>query len=149
MISYALRCDRGHGFDSWFQSAEAFETLARAGHLSCATCGSTKVAKAVMAPRVAKSRSDPAPAHPKEAAVPMLRGAPSEVETALAELRRKVEESSDYVGRDFARQARAMHSGEEPERSIYGEARPEEARGLIEEGVPLMPLPFRPRRKMT
>ncbi len=143
MISYALRCDNGHGFDSWFQSAAAFEALERGGHLNCSVCGSGKVGKAMMSPRVGVgSEAD-------DAAVPVLKGAPSEIEKALADLRRKVEETADYVGGDFATQARAMHLGDLPERAIYGEARPEQARSLIEDGVPLMPLPFRPRRKMS
>lgn len=79
----------------------------------------------------------------------MLRDPSDEVRKALTELRRKVEANSDYVGNRFASEARAMHLGEKPERSIYGEARPQEARALIEDGVPLMPLPFRPRQKLT
>lgn len=141
MIHYSLKCDRDHRFDSWFKSASAFDALAASGHLSCTICGSGKVEKAVMAPRVAHGSA----AAPDEA-VPVLRAPRNDVERAIEELRRKVEESSDYVGRDFARQARAMHEGALPERSIFGEARAEEARALVEEGVPLMPLPFRPRR---
>ena len=155
MISYALRCDNGHGFDSWFQSAAAFDALAKGGHLSCAICGSDAVTKAMMTPRVAAPQP-PVAAAPAgadvttpPAPVPVLKGPRSDIEKAIADLRRKVEDTSDYVGKDFSRQARAMHLGDAPERSIYGEARPEEARSLIEDGVPLMPLAFRPRRKMS
>ena len=95
-----------------------------------------------MAPRVnvgsEKARTAPeaplsAPANPAE--------------QALKELRKEIEKSSDYVGRDFAREARAMHSGEAPARSIWGETRGDEAKKLIEEGVPVAPLPFLPTRK--
>lgn len=159
MIHYALKCDQGHSFDSWFQSASAFDALAGAGHLNCAVCGSGEVKKAIMAPRVvAKPAATPtdAAAGTSEAAgnapVPVLKksdGAGTDIENAVAELRRKVEESSDYVGKDFTDQARAMHLGDVPERAIYGEARLDQARGLIEDGVPLLPLPFRPRQKLS
>ena len=151
MIHYALKCDAGHGFDSWFKSAAAFEALQKAGHLSCAHCGSSDVTKAIMAPRVATRGADgktaSAPKQPERQAV--IRDPSDEVRRALADLRRKVEANSDYVGTRFASEARAMHLGEKPERSIYGEARPHEARALIEEGVPLMPLPCKPRQKLT
>ncbi|MGJ8616137.1 MAG: DUF1178 family protein [Sulfitobacter sp.] len=150
MIHYALKCDQGHNFESWFQSAAAFDALADAGHLSCAICGSSDVKKAIMAPRVvAKSTPGKAALPTEDAPVPMLKSPQSDVEKAVAELRKKVEETSDYVGNDFARQARAMHLGDVPERAIYGEAKPDEARSLIDDGVPLLPLPFRPRQKMS
>lgn len=149
MIQFTLKCAEGHSFDSWFQSSDAFDKLHAAGMVACAVCGSGKVEKSVMAPRVRPSRSA-AKAAPAEGAAetPGPLSAPaSPAEQALAELRRKVEQSSDYVGRDFATEARAIHQGDAPERSIYGEARPDEARALIEDGVPVAPLPFRPNRK--
>lgn len=157
MIQYALKCENGHQFDSWFQSASAFDALAAAGHLSCAICGSAKVAKAIMAPRVAKSTpqdaplpdSQAAPQAPPETPAQVVNAPSPEVAKAIAELRRKVEESSDYVGENFAKEARAMHLGEVPERSIYGEARLDQAKELIEDGVPLLPLPFRPKQKLS
>ncbi|KIC36473.1 DUF1178 family protein [Leisingera sp. ANG-M7] len=169
MIQYSLKCADGHAFDSWFQSVAAFDKLAAAGMVSCAVCGGTQVTKAIMAPRVRPGRKavsgvgepepqaapaaapSPAPAVPApvpSASGPGMLSRPSgEVEKALAELRKKVEENSDYVGGNFVREARAMHLGEAPERAIHGEARLEDARELIEEGVPVMPLPFRPGRK--
>jgi hypothetical protein len=134
MIQYALKCAEGHGFDSWFQSAEAFDKLAAAGMVSCAVCGIGAVSKSVMAPAVRGERKPLAA--PRDAR-----------EEALAELRRRVTENSDYVGMNFAAEARAIHEGTAPERAIYGEARPEEARRLIEDGVPAVPLPFLPARK--
>jgi hypothetical protein len=135
MIRYALRCDRDHGFDSWFGSAEAYDRLRAAGHVACPDCGSTVVDKALMAPSVAPARDKAlaAPRDPREA--------------ALAELRRQVEENSEYVGLEFATEARRIHEGEAPERSIYGEARLDEARRLIEDGVPVAPLPFLPKAR--
>ena len=138
MIQFTLKCEADHRFDSWFQSAAAFDKLHDAGMVSCAVCGSTHVEKALMAPRL--QSGGPAPNAPAETdAVPR--------EQALAALRRKVEENSDYVGMNFVREARDMHDGLTPERSIYGEAKPEEARKLIEDGVPVAPLPFIPGRK--
>ena len=141
MIQYALKCDKGHQFESWFKSAVAFDSLLAAGHLTCAVCGSAQVEKALMAPRV-QAKSDDAVAE----TTPVLTNPETEVEKAIADLRQKVEESSDYVGDQFATEARAMHLGEKPERSIYGQARLDQARELIEDGVPLMPLPFKPKR---
>ncbi|MEQ8902419.1 MAG: DUF1178 family protein [Roseovarius sp.] len=138
MIHFTLKCEADHHFDSWFQSAAAFDKLLGAGMVSCAVCGSTHVEKALMAPRLQSGGS--APSTPAEPDV-------TPREKALAALRQKVEDTADYVGVHFAREARDMHDGLTPERSIYGEAKPEEARKLIEDGVPVAPLPFVPRRK--
>ncbi len=143
MIQYTLKCDDGHQSQSWFKSAAAYDALERAGHLSCAICGSVKVTKALMAPRVRIAGEDTAQT------APVLHEPASDVEKAMIELRKKVEETSDYVGDSFAQEARAMHLGEKPERSIYGEARLDQAKELIEDGVPLMPLPFKPKQKLT
>ncbi|MCX8226108.1 MAG: DUF1178 family protein [Sulfitobacter sp.] len=148
MIQFTLKCDQDHRFDSWFKSAAAFDALAQAGHISCAICGSFEVTKSMMAPRVSTGKAAVV-AEPKatgDAPVPVLSEPKSEIEIAISALRKKVEASSDYVGADFVKEARAMHSGEKPERSIYGEARLDQARELAEEGVQLMPLPFRPKR---
>jgi len=146
MISYTLKCAQGHQFNSWFSSAAAYDALAQAGHLSCAVCGSGSVEKSLMAPRV--STADAAAPAPQAVDAPLSVPHTKE-EQALAQLRQKVEENSDYVGADFATQARAMHAGEAPERAIYGEAGPEQAKALVEEGVPVLPLPFRPKRKLS
>lgn len=143
MIQYSLKCVEGHQFDSWFQSAVAFDKLQAAGHVSCAVCGSDEVAKALMAPRVSHGEK---PAQPETPQGPL--SAPAHpAEQALARLRAHVEANSDYVGSRFAQEARAMHLGEAPERPIWGEARQEEARALIEDGIPVAPLPFTPTRK--
>ncbi|WP_339637751.1 DUF1178 family protein [uncultured Sulfitobacter sp.] len=152
MIRYALKCEAGHGFDSWFQSAAAFDSLARGGHLSCAVCGSAEVRKSLMAPRVTSGESVPEAVEkpqPAEKPAPALSNPASDVEKALTALRKKVEATSDYVGKNFVREARDMHAGRTPERAIYGEARLDQARALVEEGVPLMPLPFKPKRQLS
>ncbi len=145
MIRYALRCPDAHGFDSWFKSSEAFDALNGAGMVACPECGSTDVSKAVMAPPVRASRvsSKAAPAQTERP----LSQPDTPGQQALAELRRKIETTSDYVGPRFAAEARRMHDGEVPHRSIYGEANVRDARQLLEEGVPVAPLPFIPLRK--
>jgi len=172
MIQYSLKCDDGHTFDSWFQSAAAYDKLAANDLISCAICGNGSVEKAIMTPRVRPGRkavsgrgepevlpvdkadnAQPAQAGTAEqlAHKPSKQGALSrpanEAEQAMADLRRKVEDNSDYVGKDFVTQARAMHDGEAPGRAIYGEAKLDEAKALIEEGIPVLPLPFMPNRK--
>ena len=142
MIQYTLKCSRDHRFDSWFQSADAYEKLRGAGMVACAVCGDTEVEKAMMAPRVRPARNSAKP--PSERP---LKAPASDAEKALAELKKAVEANSDYVGMNFAKEARAMHDGEAPERAIYGEARLEDAKALIEDGVPVAPLPFRATRK--
>ncbi|WP_371225949.1 DUF1178 family protein [Roseovarius sp. 2305UL8-3] len=143
MIQFTLKCDNDHQFDSWFQSSEAFDKLQNAGMVACAVCGSQHVEKAIMAPRIQDSRTrSAAPAETAPLSAPQ-----SPAEQALAEMRRNIEENSEYVGLKFAQEARDMHVGDAPERAIHGEAGPEEAKALIEEGVPVTPLPFIPGRK--
>ncbi len=145
MIQYALKCSNGHSFDSWFQSAEAYDKLSAAGMVSCAVCGCAEVTKAIMTPSVRPARRIEAAPVAEKAEDSLAQS--RDVSTVLAELRRKVEENSDYVGKDFASEARKIHLGEAPERAIYGEAKPDEAKALIDDGVPVAPLPFMPSRK--
>lgn len=145
MIQFSLKCDQGHQFDSWFQSADAYDKLAKAGMVSCSICGSTAVEKALMAPNIQAGRDTPAPERATQAG-PLSTPA-SAAEQAIAELKRRIETHSEYVGMNFAREAREIHEGTAPERPIHGEARIDEARKLIEDGVPVTPLPFRPGRK--
>lgn len=132
MIRFTLRCPQDHRFDSWFPSADAFDRLKAAGHLACAECGDRAVEKAPMAPAVATTR-EVATVDPRAA--------------ALQALKAKIEAETDYVGGAFAREARAIHDGLSPARAIWGEARPDEARALIDDGIPVAPLPFLPTRK--
>lgn len=143
MIRYALRCDKAHTFDSWFGSSADFDRLLAAGHVSCAICGSPSVTKELMAPAV--STAGPAA---QSTAVPErpLSAPASPAEQAVAELRRKIEAQAENVGRNFASEARRIHSGEAPQRPIIGEARPSDAKALLDEGIPVAPLPWSNRR---
>ncbi|SLN57720.1 hypothetical protein PSA7680_03031 [Pseudoruegeria aquimaris] len=161
MIRYALKCENDHGFESWFQSADAFDKLQAAGMVACPECGTASVSKALMAPPVRPSRkaagaAQPAAAptpHPQGGHVPVAAGphaprlTPEQRAEALKALRRQIEANSEYVGTSFAREARKMHLGEAPERSIYGEASLRDAKELLEDGIPVAPLPFLPTRK--
>ena len=151
MIQYALKCSNEHRFDSWFQSAAAFDKLQKAGMVTCAICGVGDVSKVLMAPAVRPARRGtsgmPEADEPKAPTPGPLSAPASPAEQMIAELRRKVEDNSEYVGDSFASKARAMHDGDAPEKSIYGEANLEDARKLLEDGVPVLPLPFRPSGK--
>jgi len=136
MIKFTLECDQGVLFDSWFQSASAFDKLKEHDMVACAVCGTANVEKALMTPQVQGTREDRA-----------LSVRPDTAKAAIAELRRKVEANADYVGTRFVQEARDMHDGLMPERAIYGEARPEEAKRLFDDGIPVAPLPFSTRRK--
>ncbi|WBU65083.1 DUF1178 family protein [Paracoccus aerodenitrificans] len=131
MIRYELSCLDNHRFDGWFGSSDAFESQRDAGQIECPVCGTASVDRALMSPSVpAKSRK-----------------AQSDDKTPLEQLRKHIEANSDYVGLRFADEARAMHEGRKDHRSIYGEAKPDEARALLEDGVPIAPLPFIPKRQ--
>lgn len=139
MIKFNLKCSEDHAFESWFGSSDDFEKVQAAGMVTCPQCGSDDVAKTLMAPKVRTAR--------KAEAAAALRDAKSDTEKALAAMRKDVEDNSEYVGLNFASEARAMHDGDKEHRAIYGEAKPEEAKSLIEDGVPVAPLPFVPKRK--
>ncbi|WP_137110576.1 DUF1178 family protein [Rhodobacter sp. SY28-1] len=149
MIRYSLRCAGDHGFESWFKGADAFSALQAAGQVVCPVCGSADVRKDLMAPAVRPARKAAAAPQSAPETRPDLSAPASELEAQIAALRRQIEENSEYVGMNFAAEARAMHAGEAPGRAIHGEARPDEARALIEEGLPVAPLPFLPARKVN
>ena len=142
MIRYTLKCAGDHRFEGWYQSSERFDQLQTAGQISCPDCGSASVEKTLMAPMVQIDPTVP-PARPS------LNAPRNEHEAHLADLRRKVEENSEYVGMSFAVEAREIHEGNAPERSIYGEAKPEDALKLLQDGVHVAPLPFMPQRKLN
>jgi hypothetical protein len=164
MIRYALACENGHGFESWFASSAAFDKQAKRGLVTCPICNSAKVEKTIMAPRVAgaKKRGDaPAPTTEAPAAGSPAAGAPAagpttpapvammspqerEFRKKLKELRDHLVKNADYVGRKFPEEARKMHYGEIGHRSIYGEASPEQAKELSDEGIEFHPLPVLP-----
>ncbi|WP_336810718.1 DUF1178 family protein [Bosea sp. MMO-172] len=154
MIRYALICDTAHEFESWFASSASFEEQAKRGFVTCPVCNSAKVERAVMAPNVARTdlgpkvpgpvAEAPASAAPAPAPVALM----SEKEQAFREmvtaLHRHVSENAEHVGPRFADEALKIHHGEAEERPIYGEATPDDARMLHEEGVEFLPLPRLP-----
>jgi hypothetical protein len=144
MIRFDLQCADGHSFESWFSSNDTFDTLAAAGQVLCPECNSSNVEKALMAPpvRASRKRASAAPRGQTMASNP-----DPEVTEAINAIRDHVEKNSDYVGDRFADEARSMHDGDTPQRSIYGEAKVEDAKKLIEDGVPAVPLPFVPKQK--
>ena len=152
MIRYTLRCDKDHSFESWFQSSGAYDSQVKRKLVSCPVCGSAKVKKAIMAPRIVsrKGRDKPAfeaPA-PAEAtapeSTPLMMTQERELRAKLKELRDHIVKNADNVGERFPNEARKMHYGDIEHRPIYGEASPEEARSLIDEGVEVAPLPVLP-----
>ena len=158
MIRYSLACERGHAFDSWFANSSAYDKQAKRGLVACPVCGSTKVDKTIMAPRLARSEKTidvpaqaPAPtaappAPPPQGAEPVAMISPQERElrTKLKELRDHLVKNAENVGRKFPDEARKMHYGDIEHRSIYGEASPQEAKELHEEGIEVHPLPILP-----
>jgi hypothetical protein len=154
MIRYALRCERDHSFESWFQSSSAYDSQVKRKLVSCPICGSVKIDKAIMAPQiVGKKRPDsaaPAPAAPAEVLPPPAGSTPlvmtqeRELRAKLKELRDHIVKNADNVGERFPNEARKMHYGEIEHRPIYGEASADEARALLDEGVEVSPLPVLP-----
>jgi hypothetical protein len=146
MIRYALVCEAGHEFESWFPSSDSFDDQAARGLVACPVCETQRVAKALMAPRLARSDKAPAPvpAPAQDAAVPMISEPERQVRAMLRALRAHVIANSEAVGPRFAEEARRIHYGESEERSIHGQASPDEARALIEEGISVAALPIVP-----
>jgi len=159
MIRYALACEKGHAFESWFQSSAAYDKQVKRGLVTCPVCNSAKVEKAIMAPQLSgtKKRGEASPpqevsssatppATPPEAPAPVAMVSPQERELRkkLKELREHLVKNADYVGKKFPEEARKMHYGEIEHRSIYGEASPDQAKELHEEGIEFHPLPVLP-----
>lgn len=133
MIRYSLVCEAGHEFEGWFGASRDFDDQASRGLLSCPTCASPVVRKQIMAPAVAGARNGGSDVAPAKARALMLE--------AMSRVRRHVETNFDYVGDRFAREARRIHNGDAEERGIYGEASRSEVEALVDEGVPVAPLP--------
>lgn len=147
MIRYALACEAGHGFDSWFRSSDDFERQDARGLVTCPVCGSARVAKQVMAPQVARSdheRSGKAEATVTGGDVALINSEAQELRRKIAELRAHLVANSEDVGEKFADEARKMHYGDAEERSIYGKATGEDAKALMEEGIGVLPIPSLP-----
>ena len=156
MIRYSLACDKGHAFESWFQSSAAYDKQVKRGLVTCPACNSAKVEKAIMSPQLSGTKkrgnastpevsSSPA-TPPPEAPTPVAMVSPQERELRkkLKELREHLVKNADYVGKKFPEEARKMHYGEIEHRSIYGEASPDQAKELNEEGIEFHPLPVLP-----
>jgi hypothetical protein len=168
MIRYALNCEQGHTFESWFANSAAYDKQAKRGLVSCPVCGSVKVEKAIMAPSLAANlggggmadprpptppnptpplQPAPMPPIPPKTPVAMMSSAERELRHKLKELRDHITKNAHYVGQRFPEEARKIHYGETEHRSIYGEASPEEAEQLHEEGIEFHPLPILPDDK--
>jgi hypothetical protein len=139
VIKYALACEHEHAFEGWFGSSSDFEDQQARGLLECPVCASKVVRKQIMAPAVAGTKRTTAPNLP-----PQMR---TMVMEAMSKVRAHVEENFDYVGDSFAAEARAIHEGRSEERGIYGQASAGEVKKLVEDGVPIAPLPPAPPRK--
>ena len=152
MILYQLRCSGDHLFEAWFRDGAAYDQQAAAGAIACPACGDTAVAKAPMAPRIARGgRGDAGREAGKDiggadkATRTYAHATSADMRKALTELRRQVEESCDYVGDAFAEEARKIHYGEADEHNIYGEATDDEAEELADEGIKVGRVPWLPR----
>ncbi len=151
MIHYQLRCGGAHEFDGWFKDSAAFEEQATGGQVACPICADTKVSRALMTPGVPKKQPRPVATEPATARSPnrpvqSAGGAmPDRMRAALHKLRAEVEKSCDYVGADFAEEARRMHNGDAPARGIYGETTPSQAESLADEGIEIASIPWLPR----
>jgi len=175
MIVFDLKCGNGHKFEAWFKGSDAYEEQRAAGVISCPSCGDVQVTKAPMAPNIASRKDDGdhqrrawaeeladqqasldtpyevshepvPPAIPEGSTTHMLGQVAREFRAAMEKVREHVEENFDYVGREFAEEARKIHYGEVKARPIYGEASPEESAELKDEGVEVVSLPFPSRR---
>ena len=161
MIRYELRCDQAHEFDGWFKDSAAFDKLAGAGFVECPHCGPTKVAKRLMAPAIPKKgrparntkaeappapvpEAPAAPASPPALPAAALAAMPAELRSMLRHMRTEIEKNCDYVGADFAEEARKIHHGETEARGIFGEASEDEAEALREEGIEVARIPWVP-----
>jgi hypothetical protein len=167
MIRYALNCDQGHAFESWFANSAAYDKQTKRALVACPVCGSVKVEKAIMAPSLASKVGDggtvepvpstpsspdpaqpaPVPAIQPKTPVAMMPAAERELRHKLKELRDHITKNAQYVGPRFPEEARKIHYGEVEHRSIYGEASPEEAEQMHEEGIEFHPLPILPEDK--
>jgi hypothetical protein len=161
MIRYALVCEQGHAFESWFADSAAYDRQAKRSLVTCPHCGSAKVDKAIMAPRLSTSKKRKAPVEAPAAEAPapmpaapetpapvaMVSPQEREFRAKLKELRDHLVKNADHVGPKFPEEARKMHYGEIEHRSIYGEATPDEAKALAEEGIDVHPLPVLPEER--
>jgi hypothetical protein len=145
MILYQLKCQRGHDFEAWFLNSATYDSQQTSGDVSCPHCGTTDIAKAPMAPNLARTGRGggaPGPAASESRAQEVA----EKILGAVDGLRQDVEANCDYVGDEFASEARRIHYGETDDHDIYGEATDDEAKDMDEEGIDFFRLPF-PRRR--
>ena len=154
MILYRLRCSKGHEFESWFKDSKTYDRQEKKSLIGCAVCGDSKIARAIMAPRIGKKGGDaempaavpaPAPSPEQQQMAALARRMPKEMREALLKVRAEVEKNCEPVGERFAEEARKIHYGESDKRGIYGETSDEEAEALAEEGIEFGRLPWLPR----
>src|SRR5262245_4478493 len=158
MILYRLRCSQGHEFESWFKDSKTYERQEKKSLIGCAVCGDSKVARAVMAPRIGKPgkkaeqaetpaapAATPTPTPQQKQMAALTKHLPKEMRETLLKLREQVEKNCEHVGDKFAEEARKIHYGESDKRGIYGETSDEEAEELAEEGIEFGRLPWIPR----
>ena len=159
MILYRLRCSKGHEFESWFKDSKTYERQEKKSLIGCAVCGSSKVARAIMAPRLGKGSkkvevekpaagaptAPPAPTPEQQQMAALEKHMPKELREALLKVRAEVEKNCEHVGEKFAEEARKIHYGESDKRGIYGETSEEEAEALADEGIEFGRLPWIPR----
>jgi len=142
MILYALRCANGHAFEAWFGSSAAYDAQVAADQVSCPVCGSTEIAKGVMAQALGKGTKNGTEAETRAEAT-----SPDALLAEMRALRDQLTKNADDVGEAFPEEARRIYYSESPQRSIYGKASPSEVKELAEEGVPVLPLPVLPEDK--
>src|SRR6266851_6244651 len=159
MILYRLRCSKGHEFESWFKDSRTYERQEKKSLIGCAVCGDSKVARALMAPRLGTKGNKktavanavpaptpaPGPSPEQQKMAAMAKHMPKELREALLKVRAEVEKNCEHVGDKFAEEARKIHYGESDKRGIYGETSEEEAEALAEEGIEFGRLPWIPR----
>ena len=138
MIKYKLQCKNSHQFESWFSNSDAFEKLNKNKLLSCEICGSNSISKSLMSPSVNLNE--------KEVIKEVFKSTPKNDQKLLKELKKEIEKNCEYVGENFEKEARAIHFGDSPERSIYGKTTLKKAKSLYEDGIPVTPLPWIDRK---
>ena len=138
MIKYTLQCKNLHQFESWFRTSDDYEKLNNEKMLSCEICGSKSISKSLMSPSVSSKE--------KKRIKETLETVPSKEQKLIKQLKKEVEKNCEYVGDNFEKEARAIHYGDSPERSIYGKTTLKEAKSLYEDGIPVTRLPWVDRK---
>jgi hypothetical protein len=146
MIRFSLVCDNGHEFESWFASNESYDFQIEKGLVACPHCSVERIHKAVMAPAVARARGGKKTV-PAKQNVALIGEGDAELRKMARDLHAKIVDATVDVGAEFPAEARKIHDGDAPERAIRGQASPEEARALLEDGVSILPLPILPEER--